>query len=300
MTSRATIDISHADRVLFPADGITKGAMVDYYAAVADFMLPHLRDRPLTLWRFPRGIHEKGFVQQDLDESLPDWMDGAQVPKENGTVVHPVVDKPAALVWLANQNCVTPHVWLSRTTSLHTPDRLVFDLDPSGRDFGAVRSTAHAVAGALEDLGLVPYLQTTGSRGLHVVTPIAGDTDFDAARDFTRDLAAVVAADDPEHRTVQMRKDKRGDRVYIDVMRNAYAQTRVAPYAVRSRDGAPVATPLTWDELDDKGLRPDGFTINDVPERLDTRGDPWSGIARHARSLTRPIQRLAKLPDAHA
>jgi bifunctional non-homologous end joining protein LigD len=292
--ARIDVQTTHPERVLFPADGTTKGDLVDYYAEVADLMLPHLKDRPLMLQRFPRGIDKQGFVQQDFADSLPDWMGRAEVAKEGGTVVHPVAERREALVWLANQNCITPHIWQSRRARLDVPDRLVFDLDPSASDFAVVRATAQAMADVLDELGLASYVQTTGSRGLHVVVPLSGDTDFDTARQFARDVAEVVAADDPDHRTTEMRKDKRGERVYLDVMRNAYAQTAVAPYAVRARGNAPVATPLEWDELTGRGMRPDRFTIHDVPKRLADHGDPWADQRRHARSLTRPIQRLAK------
>jgi bifunctional non-homologous end joining protein LigD len=289
------IMVTHPDRVMFPADGITKGELVDYYTQIADVMVPHLKGRPLTLWRYPRGIDQQGFVQQDFADSLPDWMGRVEVPKEDGTVVHPTADRRDALRWLANQNCITVHAWLSRQDRLDTPDRIVFDLDPSSSDFAVVKATARTFADVLDDLGLVSYVQTTGSRGLHVVTPLKGDADFDTVRQFARDVAEVVAADDPAHRTVEMRKAKRGDRVYLDVMRNAYAQTAVAPYAVRARRGAPVATPLEWDELGHRGLQPDLFTIRDVPERAVDRGDPWAGMSRRGRTLTRPAQRLAKI-----
>jgi bifunctional non-homologous end joining protein LigD len=293
--ARIEVEVTHADRLVFPADGITKGDVVDYYSEIADVLVPHLKGRPLTVWRYPRGIDQKGFVQQDFAESLPEWISGVEVDKEGGTVVHPTADSPEALQWLANQNCLTLHAWLSRRDRLDTPDRLVFDLDPSGSDFAVVRATARAFADVLDELGLVSYVQTTGSRGLHVVTPVKGDTDFDTARQFTRDVAEVVAADDPAHRTVEMRKANRGDRVYLDVMRNAYAQTAAAPYTVRARRGAPVATPLEWDELDRRGLRADRFTIRDVGKRVAENGDPWADMQRRARSLTRPAQRLAKL-----
>ncbi|BBY08583.1 ATP-dependent DNA ligase [Mycobacterium noviomagense] len=291
--------VTHPDRVVFPGrssrKGITKGEVVDYYAAVADAMLPHLYGRPLTLQRFPRGIDESGFIQQDFGEAMPDWMESAEVAKEGGTVVHPLAQRPEALVWLANQNCITLHAWLSRRRRLNTPDRLVFDLDPSGDDFPVVRATAHAVADVLDDIGLARYVKTTGSRGVHVVVPLRGDADFDTVRQFARDVAAVVVADDPAHRTAEARKDKREGRVYIDVMRNAYAQTAVAPYSVRARPGAPVATPLEWDELDNRGMRPDRFTLRDIPKRLAGQPDPWTDMNRHARSLTGPAGRLAKL-----
>jgi bifunctional non-homologous end joining protein LigD len=293
--ARIKVEVTHADRPVFPADGITKGDIVDYYTEIADAMVPHLKGRPLTLWRYPRGIDNQGFVQQDFADSLPDWMGRVEVAKEGGTVVHPTADRPEALRWLANQNCLTVHAWLSRSDRLDTPDRVVFDLDPSSSDFAVVRATARAFADVLDDLGLVAYVQTTGSRGLHVVAPIKGDNDFDAVRQFARDVAEVVADDDPQHRTIEMRKANRKDRVYLDVMRNAYAQTAVAPYSVRARRGAPVATPLEWEELDRRGLRADRFTIRDVPKRLAESGDPWADLQRRARSLTRPAQRLAKI-----
>ncbi len=290
-----TVEITHPDRVLFPSDGITKGDLVDYYTEIAAAMVPHLRDRPLTVWRYPRGIDQNGFVQQDFADSLPDWMGRVRVAKEDGTVVHPTADRRDALRWLANQNCVVVHAWLSKRDRLRTPDRIVFDLDPTVDDFAVVKATARTVADVLSDIGLVSYVQTTGSRGLHVVAPIKPNNDFDAVRQFARDVADVVAADDPAHRTVEARKAKRGDRLYLDVMRNAYGQTAVAPYAVRARRGAPVATPLEWDELGRRGLRADSFTIRNVPKRVAERGDPWSDISRRGRSLTKPMQQLANL-----
>jgi bifunctional non-homologous end joining protein LigD len=301
----AGVEITHPDRVLFPArstkNTITKRDLVDYYQAVADTMLRHLKSRPLSVQRFPRGIDQQGFVQQDFADSLPDWMGRAEVAREGrkndagGSVVHPVAESRDALAWLANQNCITLHEWQSRRDRLHHPDRLVFDLDPSESDFAPVRDTARAVAGVLDDLGLARYLQTTGARGLHVVVPLRGDADFDCARQFARDVAEVVVADDPAHRTVEARKDNRGCRVYLDVMRNAYAQTAVAPYSVRARHGAPVATPLEWDELESRGMQADRFTIRDVPKRLAGQRDPWADMSRHSRSLESPIKRIANL-----
>jgi bifunctional non-homologous end joining protein LigD len=291
----ARVEVTHPDRVMFPDDGITKGDLVDYYGEVADVMVPHVKGRPLTLWRYPRGIDQHGFVQQDFSSTLPDWMGAVEVTKEDGTVVHPVADRRDALVWLANQNCVTVHSWLSRRDRLDEPDVVIFDLDPSADDFASVRAAARACGDVLRDLGLTPYLKTTGSRGLHVVAPLSRGPDFDSVRQFARDVADVVAADDPAHRTVEQRKNKRGDRIYIDVMRNAYAQTAAAPYTVRARRGAPVATPLEWDELSGRGMRPDRFTIRDVPKRVAQQGDPWADMRKHARALTRPIERLAKL-----
>lgn len=295
------VGITHPDRVLFPADGITKADLVDYYAELAPVMLPHLAGRPLTLTRFPGGIDEEGFIQQNFAQSLPDWMRRAEVAKkgkQGETVVHPLAQRRAALVWTANHDAITLHTWLSRQPRLHRPDRVVFDLDPGADDpgdFGPVRATARAVADVLGELGLTAYLQTTGSRGLHVVVPLRGGAEFDTTRKFAREVAAVVAADDPAHRTTEIRKANRGGRVYLDIMRNAYGQNAVAPYAVRARPGAPVATPLDWDELDARGMRADRLTLRDVPKRMAERADPWGDMRHNARALTRPRQRLARL-----
>jgi bifunctional non-homologous end joining protein LigD len=297
--ARVAVDITHPDKVLFPAtdsdEALTKRDLVDYYGEVAGAMLPHLKGRPLSVQKFPRGIAGKGFVQQDFAGTLPDWMSGVEVDKEGGTLVHPVAERREALAWLANQNCIALHIWQSRKDKLHNPDRVVFDLDPTTDDFAVVRATARATAGVLDDIGLACYVQTTGSRGLHVVSPLRGDADFDIVRQFARDVAEVVAADDPGHRTVQARKDKRGDRVYLDIMRNGYAQTAVAPYSVRAEPGAPVATPLEWEELGGRGLRADTFTVRDVPKRLAGQPDPWAEMSRRSRSLSGPRKRLDKL-----
>lgn len=292
---RIDVEVTHPDRVMFPADGITKRDLVAYYSQVADTMLPHLRGRALNLQRFPRGIDDKGFLQQGFANSLPDWMGRVEVAKEGGTVVHATAERREALQWLANQNAITLHVWQSRRGRLNYLDRLIFDLDPSGSDFAVVRATAHAVAGVLQDLGLARYVQTTGSRGLHVVVPLRPENDFDTVRQFARDVAEVAVGDDPASRTLEVRKEKRAGRVYLDIMRNAYAQTAVAPYSVRARNGAPVATPLEWEELNARGLRADQFRIRDLPKRLARQPDPWMRMSRHARSLAGPQRRLAKL-----
>lgn len=298
---KPNVAITHPDRELFPAsanhEAITKGDLIDYYAEMAPVMVPHLDGRPLTLTRFPGGIDEEGFIQQNFATSLPDWMDRVDVPRKSGagSVVHPVVARDEALVWAANQDCVTLHAWLSRQPHLDAPDRLVFDLDPAGDDFAVVRATARAVADVLQELGLTAYVQTTGSRGLHVVAPLRGSAGFDTAREFARAVAGLVVDDDPLHRTCEIRKGNRGGRVYVDIMRNAYGQTAVAPYAVRALPGAPVATPLEWDELDVPGLRPDGFTLRHVPRRMTERGDPWADMYRHACALAPLRNRLAKL-----
>lgn len=263
-------------------------------------MVPHLRDRPLMMQRFPDGIDDDVIVQQQAPDHFPAWVRRAEVAKRDGTVRHVVCDDAATLAYLAGQACITPHRWLGRADRPDRPDLLVFDLDPSGSDpdesFTAVRAGARAIAAVLDSTGLVPFVQTTGSRGLHVVVPLDRGADFDAARAFARDVADLVADDDPRRLTTEQRKQKRRGRVYIDTMRNVYAQTVVAPYAVRARPGAPVATPLEWDELSRQGMGPQRFTVCSVLRRLARKDDPWASVDDHAASLDAARRRFA---DAH-
>jgi bifunctional non-homologous end joining protein LigD len=283
---RRRVAISHADRVVFPGAGITKLDLARHYADVAPVMVPHVRDRPLALQVFPRGIQEQGHFLKDAPGHFPPWIRTFPVPKrEGGTIDQVLANDPATLVYLAGQNAVTPHVWTSRVDRLERPDRVIFDLDPPGDDFTAVRAAARDAGDLLRDLGLRPFTMTTGSRGLHVVAPLRRTAGFDEVHAFAREAAEALVAADPEGLTVEFRRAKRGDRIFVDVNRNAYGQHAVAPYAVRARAGAPVATPLRWEEIEDDGLRPDGWTIATIGARLADGGDPWAGIGRHARDV---------------
>jgi bifunctional non-homologous end joining protein LigD len=282
---RYSVETSSEDKVLFPDAGITKGQLIDYYEAVADTMLRHLRDRALTLHRFPDGIDADGFYQQQAGDYFPDWITRKTLSKEGGEVAHVVCDKAATLVYLANQACITPHCWLSRIDEPDQPDRIVIDLDPADDDFGKVREAARLVSEAFDDLGLAVFLQVTGSRGIHVVAPIRRGPGFDDVRKRVREIADRLADEHADRLTVEQRKNKRGKRIYLDTSRLAYGQTMVAPYAVRAKPGAPVATPIKREELDDKDLSPRRWTIDTVLDRLDAEGDLWDGIGRAARDL---------------
>jgi bifunctional non-homologous end joining protein LigD len=281
---RRKVRISNPAKVLFPADGITKADLAGYYAAVAPAMAPHLRDRPLNLWRWNAGIERDVVIQQAIPGGAPDWVRRVEVPRRRGgTVVHAVGGETATLVWLANQNCITPHVWTSRADRPDRPDRLVFDLDPPDEDadahFAAIRAGALALGDLLRELGLEPYAMTSGSRGLHVLAPLRRRAHADEARETAGTIAERLAERRPDELTTAWRKNKRGGRVLVDVARNTYAQTTVAPYAVRAIPGAPVATPLAWEELESPDLHPRRWTLATVPDRLAERGDPWEGIA---------------------
>jgi bifunctional non-homologous end joining protein LigD len=285
-TGRRRVRISHADRVIFPAAGLTKLDLARHYSAVSGAMLPHVRGRPLALQSFPQGVEGDGYFVKDAPAHFPDWIATAPVPKrEGGTIRHVIARDAATLVYLAGQNVITPHVWTSRADRLERPDRLVFDLDPSTQRFDEVRAAARTLGDMLRDLGLEPFTMTTGSRGLHVVTPLRRTAGFEEVHGFARAVAEALVASDPDTLTVAFRKADRGERIFVDVNRNAYGQHAVAPYAVRARPSAPVATPLRWDELEDPGLDPQGWTIETIGDRLAEGGDPWRGIAAHARAL---------------
>lgn len=289
---RQTVPLSNTGKVLFP-DGITKGDLIRYYQEIAGVMLPYLRDRPLSLARYPEGITGERIFQKNVGRHFPDWIPRAEVDKAGGELCQVLAEKAADLVYLANQASIELHALLSRTGALHQPDQLIFDLDPPGDDrFNDVRTVALRLRAILaDDLGLTSFVKTTGSRGLHVEVVLTPQEDFDTVREFARQVAMVLTAAEPDLVTVEPRKAARGDRIYADIMRNGYAQTAVAPYSVRAHPGAPVAVPLHWDEVADPQLSPRGVTIRTIAARLDqlaSTGDPWAGMARHRYGLARP------------
>jgi len=285
-TVRTAIEITHADKALFTDPTITKLDLARHYEAVAPAMLPHIRERPLSLQVFPQGITGHGFFLKEVPAYFPDWIARAKVPKKGGTVTQALVEKAATLVYLAGQNAITPHVWLSRADEPRRPDRLILDFDPSpGIGFAAVRAAAREAGARLRDAGLLPYAMVTGSRGVHVVCPLRRRPSFAEVHAYARSLAEAMVADDRKHLTLQWRKNDRGARIYVDVNRINYAQHVVAPYGVRARPRAPVAMPIEWDELSDAKLRPDRFTVGNAADRLASEGDAWKGMERRARKL---------------
>ena len=292
-----SVKLSNTGKVLFPGDPeITKGDLVGYYRAMARRILPYLRDRPLVMARYPDGIGGERIFQKNIPGYFPAWVNRVEVEKAGGELCQVMADKPATLVYLANQACIELHSFLSKVNALDRPDQLVFDLDPpSGDRFREAAQLALRLRELLEDeLKLTAYVKTTGGKGLHVHVPLRASDGFDAVRGFARRASEVLAARNPDLVTTQQRRAGRGDLVYSDVMRNAYAQTVVAPYSVRARPGAPVATPLHWEELADQGLTPGRFTLRSVGSRLEQLGssDPWAGLGRRRYSLDRAARRL--------
>jgi bifunctional non-homologous end joining protein LigD len=293
------VQVTHAEKVLFPDDGITKGELVAYYRTVAPRMLPLISGRPVTMQRFPDGIGRGGFLQKQAGRHFPDWIERVTAPNRRtrqGTVreevSYVVCRHPDDLAYLANQGCVTPHVWLSRAPDIHHPDQMVFDLDPASDDLGVLRSAAAALRGLLDELGLASFLKSSGSRGLHVVVPLVPEADTDTVKVFSLGVAEALAARHPDDFTTEGRIANRHGRLYLDIGRNGYAQTMAAPYAVRARPTAPVSVPLDWSELDD--FDPRDHTMATIADRL-AAPDPWAGLDQAATRLDQAAPRLAGL-----
>ncbi|HLI58354.1 MAG TPA: non-homologous end-joining DNA ligase [Solirubrobacteraceae bacterium] len=283
---RRTVTISHPNKALFAEPEVTKLALARYYEQVGEAMVPHVRGRPLALESYPGGIERESFFAKTAPAHFPDWIARVTVPKRGGTITQVTAEEPATLVFLAGQNVITPHVWLSRADRPHEPDRLTIDLDPApGVRFAEVRAAARAAGERLRDAGLATYAMVTGSRGVHVVCPLRRGPEFPAVHRFARALAEAMVQEDPGRLTLEWHRAERGRRIYLDVNRIAYAQHAVAPYGARPRPGAPVAMPIHWEELEDRRLAPDRWTVRNAPRRLSAEGDPWRAIARHARRL---------------
>lgn len=270
--------ITHPEKVLFPDAGITKGALAAYYEAVAPLMLPHLGGRPVTMERYPSGIGQPGFWQKDVSRGFPAWLERVAVQHKGGASHYPVVRDARGLVWLANQNCITPHVWTSRVPDLDRPDLCVFDLDPSRDEPDVLRRVLLSLRDLLVELGLAPWVKTTGSKGYHVVVPLDGSADYPAVGRFAGRVAARMLEREPDALTQEFAKADRGGRMLFDVGRNGPGATFAAAYAVRARPGAPVSAPCTWEEVERGDAAPRAFTLTAMPERIARVGDPWADL----------------------
>ena len=285
--------ITHPEKVMFPDDGITKGELAAYYEAIAPLMVPHMRGRPVTMERYPQGIGAKGFMQKDVVKGFPPWLQRAEAPKKDGTVHYPLVSDERSLLWLANQNCITPHVWPSRVPHLFQPDVLVVDLDPTADEAPDVlRAATLGVRDLLKELGLPSWVKTSGSKGFHIVVPLDGQADFDEVGSFAHSLGRELVRRDPKHLTQEFAKVDRGGRIYVDTGRNGYSATFAAAYAVRARPGAPVSAPCTWEEIERAEVEPRTFTVRTMADRVAAAGDLWSGLDQDKRSLGQARERL--------
>jgi bifunctional non-homologous end joining protein LigD len=292
--------ITHPEKVLFPDSKITKGELAAYYEAIAPLMLPHIRGRPITMERYPSGIDKKGFFHKSVTTGFPAWLERVAVPKKDGSVYHPLVGDLRSLLWLANQNCITPHVWPSRTPDLYHPDLCVFDLDPAVDDPESLRAAALALCDLLNELGLKSWVKTSGSKGFHIVVPLDGRADFGGAGRFAHAVATLLVARDPTRLTLEFSKADRRKRIYVDAGRNGYSATFAAVYAVRAKPTAPVSAPCTWEEVERGEAGPRTFTLRTMAGRVSRVGDLWSDMRRHRYSLQRAMERLRSLVKSKA
>jgi bifunctional non-homologous end joining protein LigD len=286
--------VTHPERVVFPDDGITKGELVEHYLTVAGAMLPLVGGRPVTLQRFPDGLRKAGFYQKQASAHFPEWIERATVPKagRGGTVTHMVCRHPEDLAWMANHGSITPHVWLSRVGSLDRPDLLVLDLDPATPDLEAVLGAARQLHALLEDLELPSYVKTTGSRGLHVAVPLDAEVTTGEAEALAYDVARALAERDPERLTTEWLLEDRKGRLLIDTAANRWAQMIAAPYGVGAQPGAPVSTPLAWEELDEPGFNPRDHNLRSVPARLASAEGLWPATRASGVGVERVRERL--------
>jgi bifunctional non-homologous end joining protein LigD len=281
-----SIDISNRTRIMFPGIGLSKEELIDYYIRISEVMLPHIQGRPASFERYPNGIGEKGFYQQAVSDYFPKWIRRITVDKKSGgTITHLSCDNKETLVYLANQACITLHVWLSRMPGIDKPDKIIFDLDPSEDDPSLIVKAAKVLKKILEDEGLPSYVMLTGSSGMHVVVPIRPESGFDKIRSFAKELSERAVEEDPDEITTEQRKSKRKGRIFMDYLRNSYGQTSVAPYSVRSLDNSPIAAPLEWSEISYKNFDPQKYTVKNIFRRLGQIKDPWQNFYDHAVSI---------------
>jgi bifunctional non-homologous end joining protein LigD len=292
--------ISHPEKILFPGDGITKGELASYYEAIAPVMLPHVRRRPVTMERYHRGIGAPGFFQKDVSKGFPEWLKRVEVPKNEGIVNHPLVTDTRSLLWLANQNSITIHVWPSRAPNFYQPDICVFDLDPASnsadkRQLDVLCRAALDLRALLSELGLPSWIKTTGSKGFHIAVPLDAKADFGTVARFAHRVGKVLAERDPENLTREFHKVDRRGRILVDTGRNDYSATFAAAYTVRARPGAPVSAPCTWEEVERGEVAPRSFTIRNMAERIENVGDLWADLLKTKRSLRLPMERLEQM-----
>lgn len=287
----AGIRVTHPERVLYEELGLTKATLARYYESIAEWILPELADRPLSLVRCPQGPGAECFYQKNIDERFPDAVGRVPVALGGGGV-YASAGSAAAIVALVQMGVIELHAWGATTRDLARPDRMVLDLDPDpGLPWRAVMAAAHHARERLEALGLEPFVKTTGGKGLHVVVPLARRHEWDEVKAFALALAEALAADRPGAYTVKSAKRARAERIYLDYLRNAEGATTIAPYSVRARPGAPVATPLHWDEVSGR-MRPGKFHVRNILRRLEgLHSDPWKALRRKPQTLTSAMKR---------
>lgn len=288
------VRLSNPDRILYPGQGITKRDLAEYYAAVAGRILPAISDRPLTLVRCPRGQDEACFIQRRAGDSIPDAVLRVELPRpetdeqgdDAGPAVHLAVDSLSGLLGLVQIGVLELHTWGARRDRLERPDRMTIDLDPDETlPFAAVTEAALRVGEMVREADLTPFVMTTGGKGLHVVIPLRRTVDWDLLKATARGLAERMEAEEPKRYLAKASKAARQGRIYVDYLRNGYGATSVTAYSTRAKPGAPVATPISWSELE-AGVDPAAFGTTTVPARTTGETDPWASFRASAGTLS--------------
>ncbi len=288
--------ITNLDKIFWPEDGYTKEDLIKYYTEIAPYILPHLNHRPLVFTRFPNGIQGKSFYQKNAPQHLPEWVKTYPwfSSESNRTINFILAEEPATLAWLANQACLEIHPWLSSIDAIDYPDFLVIDLDPSkGSTYQDIKQIAKVVQELLDKLNLRSYLKTSGSQGLHIYVPVFNENTYAEIRSFGQQIAGMVCNVLPDIATIERTVSKRGKKVYIDYMQNVQGKTLSCVYSVRPRPGAPVSTPLKWEEID--AYIPQDFTIKSIFPRLKQQGDLFKEVLTDKQSLKEAKSRLGML-----
>jgi bifunctional non-homologous end joining protein LigD len=289
---RYTVTITHPDKLLLGT--FTKGDLIAYYDAISSYMVPYMKDHPLMMLRYPEGLKGESFYQKDTPDYFPEWIQRVAIEKKGGSYNAPLCQHKATLIYIANQGCITPHLWLSKFDKLSFPDRIIFDLDPSDEDFSKVRVIALAIKKLLDELGLISFVMTSGSRGLHIYVPLTRSADFDATKEFTQACAQKIVQEHPDKATLELRKESRHGKVFVDYLRNQQGATAVSPYSIRANIHASVATPLYWHEVEESTLTPQKYTITNLGKRLAKIEDPWTKFFQTKQTVTQARKKLAK------
>jgi bifunctional non-homologous end joining protein LigD len=300
---RRRVRVTHPDRVLFPGDGVTKGDLAEYYAAIGDAIVPHLRERPFTLKRYPYGIRGQPYFAKQAPKGKPSWIPTRQFrtwPREGGSrlVDFTLVNEPAAVVWMVQMNCIDMNAWYSRVDKPDRPDFVLFDLDPpDSRDgFAEAIRVAHLIRGALEELELRSYVKTSGADGIHVLLPITRRATFPQTYEFAELLSRQLETEHPGLVTTEWLKKKRRG-VLVDHRQNGHGKTIASVYSVRPKPGAPVSTPLRWEELTER-VRPRDFGRREALDRVAKYGDLFEPVLKGGQALAPALGRLrAEKPD---
>jgi bifunctional non-homologous end joining protein LigD len=286
----AGVKITHPERIVYPDAKISKLMVAEYYARVAPRLLPYVAGRPLSIVRCPDGTKAACFFQKHVGYEIP-GIDVAMIEDSTGRNPYIVANAAKALVGLAQMNAIELHVWGAKVAAIERPDTMVLDLDPDPElPWATVVTAARLTRTLLDELGLDALVKTTGGKGLHVVVPLERRHSWDEVKGFAQKVAAHLAKTLPDQFTATMSKTRRQGKIFVDYLRNTRGATAVAPYSLRARPGATVATPLSWDELSAK-IPPAAFTIATVPERIAKKKDPWANYERHRQRLTTAMQR---------